>query len=702
MRFGSGWQQTLTGWGVTLSVSLIMQTGILALGWSQEWSEVGQNVTVFAGVTGITVTPSSSGETVLRFESDLPFTYHLSSIDDNHVAVTLIKARLADDLLGGVAEKGRQHIKLPPSQTSVQAFIEAQGILADQQTLVLTAPGLGVGQAKQLKIEGAEPAQAFAEIPVDNGFSKQPVIKKPSVYTKDERTISQLLASLSSPHTHTPNSGEVAQISGVSDLTPPAPPSWRLPPAKTPDIISMLALEDGSDSTLEVPRMASSRDSLSEEKALAQLRIQDVNQAGLSGRLPSLKSPQPDIYRPAAIYYSAADERPESKPASQKEQTAIKTIKTLDFRELKNSRSSSGSLTEDEWQANASHQNSSSRVTTPSNSQYQGPSIESISLRGRNYSSGSAPSRPSRHPSAKRPPIISNISTGASEGDDYFASKYGYQKSPPQSQTLQQIQPEQNQTGQSYADSIYPQLKKSRAKALPRYEGGAPPISFTVSSTGKTVTLPNAPVGNIPMGFYETDDITGQALRDAKNNDPLAALGKVTAALSSDPDSPALLAAQAELYAKLERYSESTASYKQAYDQVKPGDSLAPKVTLGYLSALYRSGQTNEAMSVAQKVLTQQKESAVGKKEPYLFDLHLMLGTLYQSQGNRDKAVQHLQTAVGLTPSSAKALSDAQYNLALAYEIIGNRVLAMSHYAQALKLNPADEAAAKGLARIQQ
>lgn len=220
--------------------------------------------------------------------------------------------------------------------------------------------------------------------------------------------------------------------------------------------------------------------------------------------------------------------------------------------------------------------------------------------------------------------------------------------------------------------------------SLPVYQGGSPPISFTVMSTGETVTLPRMGGGAAPVqamaAVNESPILPASRPTQAKLNLKKAlvyshqglyqeALTELQKARALAPDEAAIYAAEGEIYLKLKNMPRAKDAYQKA-NQLAPDELFNER----YAIVLYHTGDRPQATHVLENLV---------QLNPNQADAQLMLGTLYQEAGRYDDALNHLKTAVSLSPKSA----DAHFNLALSWETTGNKDLAERHYKQALLLS---------------
>ncbi len=243
-------------------------------------------------------------------------------------------------------------------------------------------------------------------------------------------------------------------------------------------------------------------------------------------------------------------------------------------------------------------------------------------------------------------------------------------------------------------------VKPLPQKALPRYYGGTPPISYTLSGSDKVYTLAPGSTDEEVISALSFDPDTSQESAEAHMYQALShfrrrnyprALELVEQAVEMDPENPNIMAALGEIQLKLERHGEAIKAYETAISHaVKP--QLKQKYLKRYAVALYLQGKRPQAVKKIARLV--EKESKLLGKEylPYF-----ILGLLYQEMDETPKAIPFLEKAARLNPTS----SDVQFNLGLAFEFAGQFQKAALHYGKALSLNPKAEDAAMALHRVQ-
>lgn len=240
-------------------------------------------------------------------------------------------------------------------------------------------------------------------------------------------------------------------------------------------------------------------------------------------------------------------------------------------------------------------------------------------------------------------------------------------------------------------------------KALPRYRGGAPPITFTVTTTGETYSLPQtapAPQAYRPPaqdGGYnalsyaeplpqeharQVEKLLSEAVSLIRQRSPERAVSLLQRAQDLAPQHAAVHAALGEVYLRLRQYSHAAAAYANAV-------AYAPTGTYEdrYALALYRNNERDKALPLLKRLMAQQ---------PHNPQYPFMVGTLLQELGQVREAIPFLQTAARLNPQSA----DVLYNLGLAYELEGRTHEAAHQYAKAAGIKPLDTEIAQALQRV--
>jgi tetratricopeptide (TPR) repeat protein len=240
-------------------------------------------------------------------------------------------------------------------------------------------------------------------------------------------------------------------------------------------------------------------------------------------------------------------------------------------------------------------------------------------------------------------------------------------------------------------------------KALPRYLGGAPPITFTVTTTGETHSLPQtapAPQAYRPPaqdGGYnalsyaeplpqeharQVEKLLNEAVSLMHQRSPERAVPLLQRAQDLAPQHAAVHAALGEVYLRLRQYPHAAAAYANAV-------AYAPAGTYEdrYALALYRNNERDKALPLFKQLMAQQ---------PHNPQYPFMAGTLLQEVGQVREAIPLLQTAARLNPQSA----DVLYNLGLAYELEGRPHEAAHQYAQAARIKPSDTEIAQALQRV--
>jgi Flp pilus assembly protein TadD len=240
--------------------------------------------------------------------------------------------------------------------------------------------------------------------------------------------------------------------------------------------------------------------------------------------------------------------------------------------------------------------------------------------------------------------------------------------------------------------------------ALPRYQGGAPPIqAMTLDSDGNPIVVhpKNAPIREFNVedrnGGYNTlfqadtptldsqqdklDTLMNEALSKYREQEYTDAEQDIRQALQLDHANADLYAALAEIQLKQNDLDSAMQSYQQA-SQLSAG-----KYGPAYVQLLVQAGKRQEAIRMLEEM---------NQEHPQQEQIVYMLGTLHEELGQVGQALVYLKQAAQLHPASA----DIQYNLGLAYELLGDREQAEKHYRSALTLSPKAPDIAKALERV--
>ena len=619
---------------------------------------------LFAGITsiealGYTKSGSSQNEQVIRLNADLPFQYSVHVLNDNQVAITLKNARLADNI---ISNSGILNISAGGAVTTATLGM-AQNVTEEQ--IVLNGPGLG---KKRIVVEGptlqstsastakAEKARVFAP-PQNNPntpayFSATGMPDKPSWYQTDPNRYSP------EPDPDNPNGPNRGGFLGLFKQENTDNPTVA---SNKPSKFSFFGIVKNRPAT---------------DHDVEQNLVQRIHTPVAPLRRPV--QPPPQYHNDEAVTVMAV--APEATPQRPLVQIpAQNTTPTMPERQVTQRIDTDSAVTD--FRMNAA---SAAQRTVQDN---RGPQIQSVS------------NMPYRNP----------------QPQTQAASPYIYGNLPPRTVTpwgntsYQQQQQQQQEDEYEIIEEIITQPAAApqppqqpaayqMAKALPRYEGGSPPIQFTVSGYGansqQVYTLPsgNAGPNNDPaiaaLAYGNSDEqvnvLMKKSLDNFKTGNYSDARTQVERALKLDDQNAELYAALSEIELKQNRFEEAEQAYSKAValDAKKSG----PR----YAQILILAGDRGKAMNLLKDMA---KDPAVNDTDKS--KVHYMLGTLYQENGEMLEAIGHLQAAARLSPKNA----DIQYNLGLAYEFQGDLQQAKTHYNKAVQLNPKAEDAKKALAR---
>ncbi|MDX2084984.1 MAG: tetratricopeptide repeat protein [Candidatus Melainabacteria bacterium] len=226
-------------------------------------------------------------------------------------------------------------------------------------------------------------------------------------------------------------------------------------------------------------------------------------------------------------------------------------------------------------------------------------------------------------------------------------------------------------------------IEQPRAMApLPRYAGGAPPISFSVATTGEVKTALSASNASQTNPEAKLLAPVQQALAHFQANQPQQALAAMKQAVALAPDNPLVWAAMAELCLSLNQPQASVEAYAKAY-QLQPKDYATT-----YAQALLQWPDASVRL---------QRLGGLALAHPKEATIQALVGTEALAQAQPQQALTYLQQAVELDST----LTSAWYNLGLAYEQLGRYAQAQAAYTQVLTLESTADDARVALARIQ-
>ncbi|MBY0404623.1 MAG: tetratricopeptide repeat protein, partial [Cyanobacteria bacterium] len=592
----------------------------------------------------------------LKFESDLPFQYQIKVIDANRILLKLYKAKVSQYLRGAEVNTTYTLLNLGPSKLVAQGFI------------IKPFPGEEESEIEEILLQGPDLAKRTVEVIGATPFTP------PFTLAQNDQSFSQ---KQESPKNKNP------EASHPEDSATGAP-------AKFIDLSTAPSVSETSDRPIQVSRAHQNKaGSPNKENA------NNNNQPPEQGEGMSSPEHQPLLRTKPMVPVQAY--RPTQSLPEEKTMVSVETPPNTSDTET------------------APHKNWVHRINgdpipnrpaianrLPQKPQGKGTSSRSSQgfSQSNAYSTGMG-----------GPQLLENPQTSNKSG--YSGNIINLSRAPQAFYQPYALPPERVEasSSQSSGGSGASNREKVVYKPLPRYHGGAPPISFTVSTTGETYVLPGAnpstaskqeepvilvsqspifsglpknkatspnlspkaktqPPTTISTANPPSNAVLKQAIQAYRVNQPEVAQLKLKEALSRETHNPALYAASAEIYLKLKKFPQAQQAYEKAAEYALPGtyeDRLA--------IALYRQGKTQEAIRVLKNLLLLKPEDV---------DAHYMIGTLYQQLGDHPQALPYLAKAEALNPNSA----DIHYNLGLAYEMEGQRHLAQKQYLKALEKSP--------------
>jgi Flp pilus assembly protein TadD len=596
--------------------------------------------TLFSGISNISVTDDRRNKVKIEFHADMPFQYRIKVLDDNRIAIKLINAKVSGQLKGPKLNTSYTLLNLVPTKQVQQATLLNPFPGATEEDVIeemqLHGPGIGL---KNVEVIGATP-----------------VADVPSVAESQPTAVNTLaLSNAPAPGDLIPRYGSQTPAwrssASDADMSAPAVKTMRLSLQPTPDSAELARKKreetDQPDPKFNVPRRPSQEP------------------AGLT----TVKPPE------ATAPLEPVPARPQ--PASNKTQVSKPAVQQSARFEKRTGFSTR--------QPKVGPRGEREDMSTPSTDT---PTIVSVDrVPSRSSAANPMPTIISPPSNEVQPPVTAPATAGRLRLNT--AAGYAANIPMPANNGILQF------PNPSYAGSPAPWNNaqptapaKVYHKPLPRYRGGAPPISFTISSTGETVTL--APRGGEPEGPVaalayaelpptvrssttvraQSQQLLNQARTLYKQQEYASALEALHKVVSLEPGNPAAYAALGEVYFKQRATQKAKDAYQQAC-RLAPDGAYHER----YAVLLYQAGQTSEAITILQQLLQLQPNRA---------EAQLMLGTLFQEGGKHHLALPYLKAAARLNPSSP----DIQFNLGLAYEMEGQRSLAAEHYQKALQLQP--------------
>lgn len=684
-------RQFISGW-VLLSALTVPMTSSLMGSFQPVFA-----AELFAGVSSIQINDVRSSQIQLQFQSDMPFEYRVKVLDNDRIALKLYNAKLSSQLRGPQLNSSYTLLNLSPSKLVKQGTIlNPFPGMADDSTseeIVLQGPGLG---KKSLKVSGAtlrpeeplivSPPPALAKAakrettsPKASKSSSKPV-SKPATKTTSQPSESEESLNLLSYDAGSDTSAITRPHNTItsSSISSSGPSSTRF-------------VDMGADDDREETKRLTERKKAEEEKAKARRANQEKPSQQVLSKQSVLHAPSPE----AAL--SKADP-PSQNPS---ERTNAQNRLTLANKEARTPRTGLEPR-QPQWREVG-------RKSTQVNEQ-----VESHTERwpAPTQSRPSATSRPSE---IDGPTTTWNASPGrlkVTPGAPAFFQPYAMAPD-----SIIQLSPTGSRNGQGDSGSASTKSSDSNRviyKPIPKYQGGAPPISFTISTTGETVTLPSAPITggyrqpakrivskpsrpqdntavnalayiNEPVNRpakASSITILKQAMTMVKQNQSQEAIALLEEGIQKDPNNAALYAAVGESYIKADNLHQANLAYEKA-------SRLTPEGTYDdrYAYVLYKQGNRKKAIQVLLNLLQLNPGNAKHQ---------FMVGTLYQELGQSELALPYLRAAERLNPSS----SDVQYNLGLAYEQYGQKDLAKRHYQKALEISPGSRDLQEALNRL--
>jgi tetratricopeptide (TPR) repeat protein len=227
-------------------------------------------------------------------------------------------------------------------------------------------------------------------------------------------------------------------------------------------------------------------------------------------------------------------------------------------------------------------------------------------------------------------------------------------------------------------------------RAYPSYNKPAPPIQFTVGSTGKVITLPSQPRSlpqvTLPTGPGLTASQKAQ-LRQALllyKAHKLPECEKALLALAGQtPKVGAMQALLGEFYISRMQFAKAQAAYQKAM-AVSPRQAYADTISL----LVFTQAQASKNWSLLEKHCL---------KQPYNAYAQYLLGIGYQLGNDPVRSLAAFEQAVKLDPGYV----NAHYNLACLQETLGWLKPARDHYLLTLKLQPEAHDAVAALKRVE-
>jgi Flp pilus assembly protein TadD len=630
---------------------------------------------LFAGISDIQLqeTGFRNHQLKLKFQSDLPFQYQLKVIDTNRILLKLYKAKVSQYLRGAEVNTTYTLLNLGPSKLVAQGFI------------IKPFPGEEESEIEEILLQGPDLAKRTVEVigatPYAPPFAIAENLQKLQNLQKTQK--------LQNPQ-NTQNAPLNQETPESSNPANPEDSASSAEPPKFIDLSTAPSVSETSDRPIQVSRAL-------RNKAGSPNKQNNNTENQASERGEGMANPEHQPQLPTKPMIPVQAYRPTQSVPEEKTMVTVETPPNSSNTET------------------APHKNWVHRVNGDpipnrpaiANRLPQKPQGKGGSPRtSQGFSQSNAYSSGMGGPQLLENPQVSNKS-------GYPSSIINLSRAPQAFYQPYALPPERVEASSAQISGASGQSNREKVvyKPLPRYHGGAPPISFTVSTTGETYVLPAAnpstpskqeepvilvsqspslsalprnktnalnlslkPKTSSPTITSTTNPpsniVLKQAIQAYRVNQPEVALLKLKEALTRDTQNPALYAASAEIYLKLKKFPQAQQAYEKAADYALPGtyeDRLA--------IALYRQGKTKEAIRVLKNLLLLKPEDV---------DAHYMIGTLYQQLGDHPQALPYLAKAEALNPNSA----DIHYNLGLAYEMEGQRHLAQKQYLKALEKSP--------------
>lgn len=651
----------------------------------------------FAGVTGLEIGPADNKEQVIRFASDLPFEYELEILNTNQVLLRLLNARLSNRL---ITEDGL--ITIVPGGHIQHVMLRADGN-PDTEEIVLSGPDLG---KKTLVVEGAAPAKpSQVDEPVEiapieiamtgknlSGSARTPALSVPEltlrlnkkeVLKKDlpkprkvlpekrseemesrvQNTRKRQIARRGKSETVSPNYDPLAEkprtiaVAKKPLVILPSTSEYEHRLVRTPadlyaegiepdqEMLAMLSMGEAMSETIQ-PRLNR------QPEAVPEARHQPSNALVRQLASPVGKDEVPRLAQ-VAMDPAAGQEAPAQQPRRRLEmQPRVQTTRGF------------------------------APDGTPETTNY-GPQIATVR------------ELPYRYPIGSQGKTIEMAPSRAEHSPPDYND--GFTIPEPQAQMMVDEVPRLAPEKPAPEKEKYGGIR--RIKALPTYQGGGPPIQFTLGTTGQTYTLPGGtpspdadlrPQGdltNVAFNMLAYDSpVVASLMNDAlgayRNNRISEARRKIEHAIELNPNGADLYAALGELEITAGNYAAAGTAYGKAA-------AINSKYrNRRYAELLILNGEPDQALDMLEAVIQDNPKDAQGL---------YMLGTLYEKLGRSLKALPLLKRAESLDPDNA----DLQYNLGLAYEFTGDMIQARNHYLRGIRLNPGDAQLKQALKRVQ-